>query len=166
LARTVSFPFDALIYGNQKLVIQEMRAYDPNGVITETVLAGRQLQAGDDKGVILVSKVYADKLGFSGNYAGLVGKSVTLQTQPGYMGEGANVQPPAQCFPQSQQPSPQPPQGCNPRPQQPGPTLIPATVAGVTGGDNDQPVIDLSLAWADRLLTIQQYVPMAQQQQQ
>ena len=160
LAKTVDFPFDALSYGGQKLIVQQMQAYEPNGVITQTMLAGRQLQPSDDAGVVLLSRAYADKLGFSGNYAGLIGQSVTLQSQPGYTGVGATITQPPQCAPQPQQ---QQGGGCNFRPQPPGPTLLSATVVGVTGGDSDQPVIRLSLAWATAMLTSRNYMPVQQQ---
>ena len=176
LARTVSGPFfKSVSLGSSRLSTQSVEAYEPNGVITPTLVAGRQLQPGDRAGIVLVSKAYADKLGFSGNYAALVGQTLSFETQPNYSGDGATVQPPPQCNPQSQpqqQPQPQPqqqqPQAQQPQPQpQPGgcnfqaqqtPTILPAKVVGVTGGGDNQAVVRLSLDWAVGILTVRQYM--------
>lgn len=88
---------EAIIYGNKKLSTQQITAYDANGIITNNVMAGRDIESGDQAGVITITADYADKFGFKGKYQDLVGKEVQLQTRSFYTGVGADVQPPIQC---------------------------------------------------------------------
>jgi ABC-type lipoprotein release transport system permease subunit len=158
LARTTNIgDFEALSYGGSKLTIQQVQAYDATGVVTQSLLAGRQLQSSDATGVVLISKAYADKLGFSGNYDAFLGKKVTLQTRQGYSGEGSQLTPPPQCGPG------QPGGGnCGPNQGQSPATELQATVVGVTSDDN--PVMYIPMSWARGILTMQMYQPVQQTQ--
>ena len=89
--------FEAISYGDKKFSTEQTVAYDANGIITNNVLAGRDIEVSDKEGVITVTSDYADKFGFKGNYAGLIGKEVKLQTRSFYTGVGADVQPPQPC---------------------------------------------------------------------
>ncbi len=88
---------EAITYGDKKLSTQQVTAYDANGIITNNVLAGRDIEAADRDGVITITSDYADKFGFKNNYQDLIGKDVQLQTRSFYNGVGADVQPPQQC---------------------------------------------------------------------
>jgi ABC-type antimicrobial peptide transport system permease subunit len=132
------YVFDALLYNNQKLSVQQTTAYEPNGVIKQTVAAGRELSENDGAGTVTLTTQYADKLGFKGHYGDFVGKTITLQTQQFYTGPGANIAQP-----------PSGPGGGNP-PQQ-SPTLIQAKVAGIITSD-DSAAIYFPLSWAKELL--------------
>jgi putative ABC transport system permease protein len=88
---------EAISYGDKKLTAERTTAYDANGIITNNVLAGRDIEPSDTDGVITITADYADKFGFKNNYQALVGKEVKLQTRTFYSGVGADVQPPPQC---------------------------------------------------------------------
>jgi putative ABC transport system permease protein len=125
----------AISYGSKKLDLQQVTAYDANGIITNTMLAGRDINASDTTGVITITSDYADALGFKGNYKALIGKQVTLQTQGFYTGIGAVITPP------SAQP------GNNPSSNQQAPTNLTAIVVGVADDSNNGQTIRVPLDW-------------------
>ena len=136
---------DYLMYGGKQLSAQRIIGFEPNGVIRPTLVAGRNFTPTDTTGVLLLSKDYANALGFSGDYTKLVGQTVVLHTRPGYTGAGANL------------PSTLPPQNqCQPGQQNcfGGPTSglpavdLSAKVVGVVGSeDGGQGSIVLPLPW-------------------
>lgn len=81
---------DGLFFGSQKLRVNQVIAYDANGVIQNTMLAGRDITPSDTTGVLTVSSDYADALGYKHNYQELVGQTVTLHTQGFYSGIGSD----------------------------------------------------------------------------
>ncbi len=86
-----------LAFGGHQLVLNGLSAYEADGVIEPTLVAGRDLGPRDTTNVVLLSQDYADALGFKGSYAKLVGQTVVLHTTQGYTGVGAtlpNVLPP------------------------------------------------------------------------
>jgi len=127
---------EAISYGNKKLSTQQTTAYDANGIIDNNVLAGRDIKDSDTQGVITITSDYADKFGFKGNYQGLVGKTVQLQTRSFYSGVGANIQPPTQNGPGN--PGNQPTQS---------PTSLTATIVGVVDTSNSSATIRVPLQW-------------------
>jgi len=82
--------FDGLFYGTKKLQIQQMVAYDANGILTNDMLAGRDITASDGPGVLTITSDYANALGYKNNYQALIGKTVTLHAQSFYSGVGSN----------------------------------------------------------------------------
>ncbi len=140
---TSVYVFDSVQYGrSKKLSVQNFQAYEPNGVVTNTVLAGRELTEQDGAGVVTITPAYADKFGFKGKYQQLVGQTITLRTTPYYSGEGAAL--PAT-----------PPTGRNQA--EPLAVDIPAKVIGVVSPQNDQAAIYFSLTWARGLLQTQHW---------
>ncbi len=139
--------FDALTYKDKKLVMDNVQAFEPNGVFTHNILAGRDLNATDGKGSIVLSDAYAKKLGFGGNYNGLVGQDISLITQGFYTGEGATIQ------------QPQPPQPGQPQnnQQQGTPTTLTAHVVGIAGDDDNGSGAFVTMSWAMLLMTEQHY---------
>ncbi len=137
----------AISYGSQKLTVQQTSAYDANGIIQNNVLAGRDIQNSDTTGIIVITSDYADKLGFKGNYQGLVGKTATLQTQNFYTGVGANIQPPIQ-GPGNNSPG----QGPN---QQP--TNLTATIVGIIDTSNSNATIRVPMVWVRQMLENRMY---------
>jgi putative ABC transport system permease protein len=136
--------FQALTYGSQKLRTQQMSAYDANDIITNQVLAGRDIQASDKTGVLTVSSDYADKLGFKHNYQALIGKQVGLMTQGWYNGVGTD---PIQRF-NDQQAWFKTHPGANGSDYQPAPVTLTGTVVGVTSASDHGYVIRVPLDWA------------------
>lgn len=144
VARTAGpFVFDSIELGGTKLSVKGVRGDEANGVPIHTMLAGRDLSSADGAGAVLLSRPYANALGFKGRYTALVGRTLTLTTHQGYSGDGATLQPP------QQGPGPQGDQR-----NQPG-TALHATVLGVV--DSEDTTIYVSLTWAEGLMTNRRY---------
>lgn len=145
LARqTNMWQFEALTYGSQKLRTQQMIASDMNGVVPESVLAGRALHAQDKTGVLTITADYADKLGFKGNYGALIGKRVGLYTSNFYSGVGAD--PIQQAKDQETWFKTHP--GADGRDYKPQPVTLTGTVVGITSADMSSYTIRVPLEWA------------------
>ncbi len=127
----------AITYGNKKLSTQQTVAYDANGIINNTVLAGRDIAASDTDGVITITSDYADKFGFKNNYQALIGKEVQLQTQNYYTGVGADVQKPPQCN--------GPCDNNNQHTQKP--TMLTAKIVGIVDTATNSATIRVPLEW-------------------
>src|SRR5882672_11034599 len=54
---------EAITYGPKKLSLEQTTAYDANGILTNNVIAGRDIKASDKDGVITITSDYADKFG-------------------------------------------------------------------------------------------------------
>jgi putative ABC transport system permease protein len=141
------YAFQALSYGNQKLRVQDVQAYDANGIQIANILAGRDFTPDDKDGLIIITSDYADKLGFKGNYQGLVGKQVSLLTQNYYSGVGSD---PVQRYNEQQQ-------FFNTHPNsdgkdfQPSPVTLSAKIVGITDTQNSRLSIRVPLYWATGL---------------
>ncbi|HSX43554.1 MAG TPA: ABC transporter permease [Candidatus Saccharimonadales bacterium] len=140
--------FQALAYGAQKLRTQQVVAYDANGIIKNTVLAGRDISTSDTTGVLTISSDYADKLGFKGNYQALVGKQVGLTTQNFYSGVGSD---PLKHF-QEQQAFFSSHPGADGRDFMPTPVTLTGKIVGVVDTSRDSYVIRVPLDWAHGML--------------
>lgn len=151
--QTSMYQFQALIYGNQKLRMQQMVAYDANGVISSNVLAGRDLTSADKTGVVTITSDYADKLGFKHNYQALVGKTVNLYTNNYYTGVGSD---PLKAF-QDQQAWFASHPGANGQDYQPAPISLPATIVGITDALKSTYTVRVPLDWARGMQENQSY---------
>ncbi len=140
--------FDAISYGSQKLSAEQTSAYDANGIINNTVLAGRDINDTDKTGVVTLTSDYADKMGFKNNYQGLIDKQVMLQTRNFYSGVGADVQPPVQCS--------GPCDNQNNQNQQ-KPTILTAKVIGIVDTSNNSKTIRVPLEWMRQMSESQMY---------
>lgn len=141
---------EAISYNGQKLSTQQTTAYDANGIITNTMLAGRDISPSDTTGVITITSDYADKFGFKHKYQALIGKEVQLQTQGFYSGVGANIQPP------QQNPNGSPPGG-GPVGQTQQPTILTAKIVGVADSNNRSATIRIPLEWMRGMQENQMY---------
>ena len=139
--------FQAISLGAKKLTLNNLSAYDANGIITSTVSAGRDLNVGDKAGVITITSDYADKFGYKGKYDQLVGKTVQLVSQNGYSGVGATINMPVQCNGPCD----------NNQPQQSPPTLLDAKIVGVVDGGDNGATVRVPLAWAHDMNENQSY---------
>ncbi|HSW99993.1 MAG TPA: ABC transporter permease [Patescibacteria group bacterium] len=128
---------EAITYGSKKLTAEQVAAYDANGILTNNIVAGRDITASDTTGVITVTSDYADKFGFKNNYQELVGKQVQLQTRSFYTGVGADVQAPPQNGPGNQ----------DDQRQQQKPTVLTAQIVGVVDTSNNSATIRIPLEW-------------------
>jgi ABC-type antimicrobial peptide transport system permease subunit len=159
VARVVQIgQFQALIYGDQKLRVNQIKAYDANGILSDTVLAGRDISANDQTGVLTLTVDYADKLGFKGHYQDLLGKKVNLLSQQWYTGVGSD---PLSQY-QQMQAWQQAHQGEDGGQFQPSPTTLSATVVGIVDSDRNNYAIHVPLKWAQGMMLDQRY----QEQQQ
>jgi putative ABC transport system permease protein len=145
--RAQVYNIQTLVYGDKKLPVNNLNAYDANGVITNTMVAGRDINARDTTGVITLSSDYADALGFKGNYQALIGKQVQLITGEWYTGVGANLETPAQMQTSN-----------DAQPTSPPPATLTATVVGITSATQGQETLRIPLPWARQILEQQQYV--------
>ncbi|HJP96468.1 MAG TPA: ABC transporter permease [Candidatus Saccharimonadales bacterium] len=137
--------FQALTYGSQKLRTQQITAYDANGILTNQILAGRDIRQADKTGVLTISSDYADKLGFKHNYQALIGKQVGLVTQNYYSGVGSD---PLQTY-KDQQAWFQAHPGQDGRDYNPPPVTLTGTIVGVAASnDSGNYVIRVPLEWA------------------
>lgn len=82
--------FDGLFYGHKKLQVMQVLAYDANGIVTSSMLAGRDIRPSDGPGVITITSDYANTLGFKNNYSKLIGQTVILHSTAFYSGVGSN----------------------------------------------------------------------------
>ncbi len=147
LARVLtSGSVEAIKLGDKKLTVNQVKGYDTNGVITRTMVAGRDLDGNDKTGVITVSSDYADKLGFKSNYGSLVGKKVDLITRNWYTGIGADI------------PKPQMQPGANNEPNNKS-TVLSATVVGVSDSNSDSQVVRAPLDWVHGMNMNQMWQP-------
>jgi putative ABC transport system permease protein len=126
-------------YNGKKYSLDNVKASDANGIITTTVLAGRDLKETDTEGVITVTADYADKFGYKNNYQALIGKEVNLITQTGYSGVGAEIPKP--------NPNPKPGDMSNDISKMPA-TLLKAKIVGVTDTSSDSKAVRIPLEWA------------------
>ncbi len=137
---------EAITYGSKKLSLEQTTAYDANGILTNNVLAGRDIEAGDKDGVITMTSDYADKFGFKDKYDQLIGKEVRLQTRNFYTGVGADVQPPPQCN-----------GPCKPQEQEQKPTILTAKIVGIVDTSNSSKTIRVPLEWMRGMQQFRQY---------
>lgn len=127
---------EAISYGDKKFSTEQITAYDSNGIITNNVLAGRDIKNTDVDSVITITSDYADKFGFKDNYKGLINKEVKLQTRDYYTGVGADVQPPQECN-----------GPCNNNENTQKLTILTAKIVGIIDANERQKTIRLPLAW-------------------
>jgi len=131
-------------YGSKKLQANNINAFETNGAIELPLVAGRNFQASDHAGVIMLSQDYAHALGFSGNGAGAVGKTLDLHTNQGYTGAGAtlpDVLPPQQQCSQGQN-------NCNGGYTSALPAIdLPARVVGIISKSYNNQSIYMPMTW-------------------
>jgi putative ABC transport system permease protein len=147
--RTQAGAFEAITYNGTKLRLQGIEGYDANGILTNTMLAGRDIADSDKAGAVTITSDYADKWGFKGRYADLLGKPVQLLTRSWYSGVGATITLPPQQGPGDNG-------GGNNQPQQ-QPTTLTATIVGVTDGSDHGETVRAPLAWVNAMNTQQMY---------
>lgn len=147
------YQIQALQYGNQKLRLNQVRAYDANGIIPSTMLAGRDINQTDKAGVVTLTADYADKLGFKKNYQGMVGKQISLVTQGYYSGVGSD---PIKAS-QAQQDWFNTHPNSDGRDYSPPPTVLNATIVGITDSQDNSLTARVPLDWARGLLESQTY---------
>jgi putative ABC transport system permease protein len=156
--------FNGLFYGNQRLRLNQVFAYDTNGIIMSHMLAGRDIQSSDGVGVLTVTSDYADALGFKHNYQGLIGKTVMLNAQGWYSGVGSDpiAQQKAQQAWFSSHPN-VPGQNYDPPSIQLSGKVVGITDAngGPAGGGNNY-TVRVPLAWAQGMEEVQNYSPAQQ----
>ncbi|HEY4160498.1 MAG TPA: ABC transporter permease [Candidatus Saccharimonadales bacterium] len=157
--------FNGLFYSDKKLRLNQVIAYDTNSIITNRMLAGRDIQAGDGNGVLTITSDYANVLGFKDNYQALIGKTVTLNAQGWYSGVGSD--------PAAEQKAQQ--AYFSAHPNDPGQNYIPPAIQisgkivgvadsnGGPAGDGNSYTVRVPLTWARGMEEVQSYMPAQQQ---
>lgn len=146
---------DGLFFNNQKLRVNQVVAYDANGVIQNTMVAGRDINSTDTTGVLTVSSDYADALGYKHNEQALVGQTVTLHTQGFYSGVGSD---PVGAFQYMQTNcANNPGQNCMPPSTEITGKVIGVASNGGPGGGGNNYTIRVPLAWARGMEETQRY---------
>jgi putative ABC transport system permease protein len=143
--------FQGISLGSKKFSLNNIQAYDANGIITNTVLAGRDISGSDTSGVVTITSDYADKFGFKGKYDQLVGQTIQLISQNGYSGIGATITKPAQCS------GSQTSCGNGNQPGDMPATLLSAKVVGVVDGSDNGATVRVPIAWAHDMNENQMY---------
>ena len=84
--------FESLSQGNTTLTMKQTNtmAYEPNGTITRDMMAGRNLQPGEN--AVLVSVALANALGYRGHLADAIGSNITFYYRTD-MGQQAKPSP-------------------------------------------------------------------------
>jgi putative ABC transport system permease protein len=138
--------FNGISFGATKLSLNNITAYDANGIITSNVLAGRDLTVADTKDVATITSDYADKFGYKGRYNQFIGQTINLLSQSGYTGVGATVTPPVQCN-----------GPCDNQNQQQAPTTLKAKVVGIVDTSNQNATVRVPIDWARGMQEQQHY---------
>ncbi|MDB5178639.1 MAG: transporter permease [Patescibacteria group bacterium] len=150
VARRVSGgSLESVTYNGTKLRLQQVEGYDANGILTNTMLAGRDIAEADKDGVITITSDYADKWGFKGHYSDLLNKPVQMLTRNGYSGVGATIALPPQQGPDGG--------GGGNDPQQQPPTTLTATIVGIVDGGDRGETVRAPLAWVNGMNTQRMY---------
>ena len=137
-------------FGNQQAAIRNLVGYEPNGVIKSTLVAGHTFAATDTANAVLITRDYADALGFKGKAAQLVGKSIDLHTAAGYTGVGVTL---PDVLPPQIACQPGPNRACNGGPASGLPAVtFSARVVGIVDPAHLSGVVYLPLPWMIGLL--------------
>jgi hypothetical protein len=135
--------------------LNQVVAYDANGIIQTTMLAGRNIGPNDGDGVLTITSDYADAMGYKNNYQGLIGKIVTLHAQGWYSGIGSD--PVAQAnYMQTQCQNMSPGQNCEPPGTEITGKIIGVADAGGPAGGNGY-TVQVPLVWARGMEENQSY---------
>lgn len=145
--------FQALQYGGQKLRLNQIVAYDANGIITTNVVAGRDLTAADKDGVLTITSDYADQLGFKNKYQSLIGKPISMISQGWYTGVGSD---PLKAYQDQRQFFSTHPNASS-QDYQPPPVTLTGTIVGIVRSDRSNYVVRVPLSWARGMEKNQQY---------
>ncbi|HVX58519.1 MAG TPA: FtsX-like permease family protein [Candidatus Saccharimonadales bacterium] len=153
------YVFQAIELGNTKLRVQNVESHDVNGIQHSNIVAGREFNSKDGKGLVIITSDYADKFGYKDRYADLIGKEVQLPTQNYFSGEGSDPvkrQQEQQDFFNNHP-------GADGRDFQPTPTVLSAKIVGITDTLDNSYTLRVPLAWARGLSEDIQYQPAQQQ---
>ncbi len=105
-----------------------------------SLAAGRHFSSNDETNVVIIGRGYARDIGLDENANKLVGRSVTINTQPGYRGVGASLPAPGSTKQQLDTFAKTP-------------TVLTATIIGVTETGSDQNNLLIPMGWAHQIRT-------------
>lgn len=128
--------------GNPKPFVAQTQAIGVENDRTMPLLAGRGFTAGSTAHEVVLGAAYARELGFESNPQELIGKTITVTTQKGYRGEGADIPGPRATAAQNDAYAEQT-------------TQIKATVVGVTQPGSNQSNMFIPLEWGRQIRTSQ-----------
>lgn len=129
---------DFTVAGSDKQFVAQTEGMPSDDKIP--LVAGRYFTSNDETNVVILGLGYARDLGFENTPDKLIGKSITIKTQPGYRGVGAAI----------------PPEGAS-KAQGDAfaktPTTLTATIVGITDTGSDQNNLLVPMGWAHQLRT-------------
>lgn len=131
--------------GSEKKFVAKTQAIDPlhsSGLVS--VAAGSNFTAGSAEPQVIVGNAYLKAIGKSSNPKDIVGKQITITTQNGYRGEGANI--PSFSASKAEQEA-----FAN------SPTTLSATIVGVTKPSVSDNIIYIPLEWARKIQSPQRW---------
>lgn len=142
--------FEGITLDSNTQVVSGAQAYQPDGVVQHSFVAGGNFSQSDSSGKIIIGRDYADQWGYKGKYDSLIGKEVTLTTSSSFTGQGATLPDPAAQFKKCQT-------GCKADDiiNEMKPTTLTATIVGV---ETDAPnSVFVPMTWANLLLQSRRY---------
>ena len=128
------------IEGGNKNFLGQAQGVVANEASRPALAAGEFFANNDQRHVVIVGQAYAKELGFGDNSQALLGKTVTITTQNGYIGEGATIPTPAATQQQRQRFAEMPSQ-------------LTAIIVGVTARGVDENALLLPMQWARGIRT-------------
>lgn len=138
LPRAHIWEFNAFtIEGSEKQFVAQTEGVPFDSV---ALSAGALFTSNDDKNVVIIGKNYAKELGRGDQPESVLGKTITITTQKGYRGAGANI-PPSYASAQENEAFNQ------------QATSITARIVGITDSGSDQNSLLIPLGWAHDIRT-------------
>lgn len=129
--------------GSGKQFVAQTNAVGAETERTMPLLAGRGFTQGSNAHEVILGQAYARELGYEQNPAALLGKTITITTQKGYRGDGANIPGPLATSAQSDA-------------FNDSTTNLQATIVGVTASGSNQSSLFIPMEWG-RLVRAAQY---------
>lgn len=115
--------------GNSKSFAAQTQGVLPSDPRSKQLTTGHTFTDNDDRHVVILGHAYVRALGYEADPAALIGKTITITTQPGYQGEGFTT------------------------------GQLTAVIIGVGQSGQDENSLFIPMNWAHKVRTLQKAVP-------
>lgn len=122
-----------LLEGSSKSFSAQAQGVLPSDPRSQQLTAGQAFTDNDERHVVILGHAYASALGYEAKPAALIDKTITITTQPGYQGEGANMSNAM--------------------------TRLTATIIGVGHPGQDENSLFIPMNWAHKVRTLDKATP-------